>query len=261
MMRSTDLDGRVALVTGGAIRVGKQLALCLARAGADVVISHFNTQEQAVETKAEIEALGRRCLSVEANMRDVGQLRELVRRTDAAFGRLDIVVHNAGNFNCQPFEEITEEIWDSSQETIVKGALFLSQAAVKLMQKNRFGRFIAIVGNSYHENLPNYIVHGIAKTGLAKLMQGLALAYSPDICAYAVCPDTIFPLYDDPGLKRNARRAVTETAVDADTVEINGIRLRKGNPQDLGELVVFLSGCTNYLNGNIICLDGGKSLF
>lgn len=260
-MFNMDLSGKVALVTGGAIRVGKRLALALADAGADIVISWFGIPVEAEETKNIILSKGRKCLSIEANMRSVSQLQDMVSEIESAFGRLDIVVHNAGNFNCQPFEEVTEEIWDSSMETILKGALFLSQAAAPVMLKHGFGKFIAIVGNSYHENLPNYIVHGIAKNGLAKLMQGLSLTYSPQIQAYAICPDTIFPMYDDPKLKANSKRASTLTVVDEDTVEKGGILLKKGNPDDLAELIVFLSGCTNYLNGNVIIMDGGKSLF
>ena len=254
------LYGKVALVTGGAIRVGRELALSLAEAGADIVINHWKTPEQAQGTKADIEKLGRQCLSVEADMKSVAQMKSLVQRIDEKYGRLDIVVHNAGNFNQQKFEDITEEVFYSSIDTILKGALFLSQAAVKLMMKNGSGKFIAIIGNSHFENLPNYIIHGIAKTGLAKLMQGLALAYSPHIQAYAVCPDSILDP-DEGQLKFKDNRDSDVVLTDHDIFEKKGISLRKGNPKELAELIKYLSGCTSYLNGNVIVLDGGRSLF
>ena len=254
------LDGKVALITGGAIRVGRELALSLAEAGADIVINHWKTPEQAQRTKSDIENLGRQCLSVEADMKSVAQMKSLVQRIDERYGRLDIVVHNAGNFNQQKFEDITEEIFYSSIDTILKGALFLSQAAAKLMMKYGSGKFIAIIGNSHFENLPNYIVHGIAKTGLAKLMQGLALAYSPHIQAYAVCPDSILDP-DEGQLKFKDTRDSDVVLTDHNIFEKKGISLRKGNPKELAELIIYLSGCTSYMNGNVIILDGGRSLF
>lgn len=254
------LNGKVALITGGAIRVGRQLALSLAKAGADIVINHWKTPEEAQKTKADIEKLGRRCLSVEADMKSVNDMKILIQEIEKEYDRLDIVVHNAGNFNRQSFEDITEEIFYSSIDTIVKGPLFLSQSAVKLMMKNKSGKFIAIIGNSYIENLPDYIVHGIAKTGLAKLMQGLALAYSPYIQCYAICPDNI--LDPDKGqFTYNDNRDSDIVSIEEDVVEKKGIKLRKGNPRDLAELVIYLSGCTSYLNGNVIILDGGHSLY
>ena len=143
------LDHKVALVTGGAIRVGKIISKALAEAGADLVISYWGTEAEARETKAEIERMGRRCMIYEANMRSIPQLQALIAAVDAEFGRLDILIHNASNFNEGPMSDVTEEIWDSSHEIILKGAFFLSQAAVPLMMRHKSGRMIAMIGNSY----------------------------------------------------------------------------------------------------------------
>ena len=130
------LEGKVALITGGAEKAGKYFALCYAKAGADIVITHSCLPEEAEKTKKEIEKLGRRCLSLEADNRNIPQLRRAVKRVEEYYGRLDILLHNASNFNEQPIDKVTEAVWDSSMEIILKGAFFLSQAAAPLMLKN-----------------------------------------------------------------------------------------------------------------------------
>lgn len=182
------LEGKVALVTGGAEKAGRYFARSYAEAGADIVITHCHMPKEAEETEKEIEKLGRRCLAVDADNRNIPQLRRAVKRVEEYYGRLDILLHNASNFNEQPIDQVTEAVWDSSMEIILKGAFFLSQAAAPLMLKNGGGRMLAIIGNSYYENWPDFIPHSIAKIGLAKLMQMLAVTYSPRIQCNAVCP-------------------------------------------------------------------------
>ena len=252
-----NLTNKVALVTGGAIRVGKVIALELAKAGADVVISYYGTEEEAQATKHEIEQLGRRCLAVAADMRNIPQLQAMIKEIDAAFGRLDFIIHNAANFNDCPMDQVTEEIWDSSQEIICKGAFFLSQAAIPLMMKHKSGRMVALIGNSYYESWPTFIPHSIAKVGLAKMMQGFAVALSPYIQCNAICPADI--LSSAGGLHIQQKKGEVMANQDADTLEVNGQILRRGNPEEVAELVVYLCGCSSYMNGAVIPLDGGKN--
>lgn len=249
------LDGKIALVTGGAMRVGRALSLALADAGADMVVNYYRTPKEAEETRRLIEAKGRRCLLVEADVSSIGEGRAMVGTIERDFGRLDILVHNAGNFNACPFEEVTEAVWDSSLNLILKGPFFLSQAAAKLMMKHKSGRIMAITGNSIYENWPDFVPHAIAKTGAAKLMQELAIAYSPYIQCNAICPGTV--LRGDDG-KDDAQRAKRGEA--SEDIVINGIHLFSGSPENLAELVVYLSGCSGFLTGQIISIDGGKTI-
>ena len=250
------LTNKVALVTGGAQRVGRVIALALAQEGADVVISHLGTPEDAAETRAAIEALGRRCLVCEADMRSIPALRAMVDKIDRTFGRLDILIHNAANFNDYPIEEVTEEIWDSSQDIICKGPFFLSQAAIPLMLRHKAGRMIALVGNSYYENWPTFIPHSVAKVGLAKLMQGFAVALSPYIQCTALCPADI--LSSAGGLHIQAKKGEQMADESAEFITVNGQTLRRGNPAQVAELIVYLCTCSGYMNGAVIPLDGGK---
>ncbi len=253
------LDHKVALVTGGAIRVGKIISKALAEAGADLVISYWGTEAEAQETKAEIERMGRRCMIYEANMRSIPQLQALIAAVDAEFGRLDILIHNASNFNEGPMSDVTEEIWDSSHEIILKGAFFLSQAAVPLMMRHKSGRMIAMIGNSYYENWPTYIPHSIAKVGLVKLMECLAVTLSPYIQCTALCPATI--MTSAVGGYSPVLQARSENIDETDrTITVSGQKLVMGVPEQVAELIVYLSGCSNYMNGAVIPIDGGKHL-
>lgn len=252
-----NFEGKVVLITGGAEKAGKVFALAFAKAGADLVITHYHMPDKAAETKAEIEAMGRRCLAVDANNRSIPQLQKLVEEIRAYYGRLDVIVHNASNFNDQPIEQVTEEVWNSSHEIILKGAFFLSQAAAPLMLEHGGGKMVAIIGNSYHENWPNFIPHAIAKVGLAKLMQLLAVTYSPKIQCNAICPASFLDTESGDGIL--ARRGEVIDPVDS-TITVGGMKLHRGNPDEVCELVLFLSGCSKYINGAIIPIDGGKNL-
>lgn len=251
-----NFNGKVVLITGGAEKAGKIFALEFAKAGADIVISHCAMPQAAEQTSREITALGRRCLAVEADNRNIAQLQQLVRQTDAYFGRLDVLIHNASNFNEGPLEAVTEEMWDSSMEIILKGPFFLSHAAAPLMRKTG-GKIIALIGNSYHENWPDFIPHSIAKTGLAKLMQLLAIALSPDVQCHGVCPASF--LDSSSGDEILAARGETIDR-EKNTIEVGGIPLHRGNPREVAEVLLQLAASNAYLNGTIIPLDGGKYL-
>lgn len=255
------LEGKVALVTGGAQRVGKVLCLALARAGADIVMNYWRTEEDAQKTKADIESLGRRCLAIECDITDIGQAQSMITEVEAEFGRLDILVHSASNYNIRPFLQVTEDIWESSLNVNLKGPFFLSQAAAKLMLKHGSGRIMALVGNSYYESWPDAIPHGVAKTGLVKLMQALAIALSPKIQCNAICPARILP--SPAGQDMQVMRTRGDSLHDGESAEEKTTRygnvvLREGTPEDVAELVVYLSGCSDYLTGAVIPIDGGK---
>ena len=115
-----NFNGKVVLITGGAEKAGKIFALEFARAGADLVISHHNMSQQANQTKREIEEIGSKCLVMEANNRNTDQLKLLISNIRSYYGRLDVLVHNASNFNDQSIDQVTEEVWNSSMEIILK---------------------------------------------------------------------------------------------------------------------------------------------
>lgn len=246
-MSAPPLAGRVALVTGSAERVGRELALGFARAGADVVVNHLRQGAKAKAVVAEIEALGRRGASIEADVAAPEQCRWLVQSALEQMGHLDVLVHNASSFVQGDFLELSEEDFDRSLGVNLRGPFFLSQAAAAHMTERGGGKIIAIAGNSLFEAWPDLVSHSTAKAGLARLMQLLAVALSPQVQCLTVCPAEILPT-GDPGADEGAR-AYTD------------VELLAGSPADLVELVVYLSGSTPYLNGAIIPLDGAKSVY
>lgn len=235
--------------------MGRMLCIALAGAGADIVMNYWRTEEDAQKTKTEIESLGRRCLAVEADVTDVRQISDMMGRVEMEFSRLDILVNNASNFNQCPFLEVTEEIWESSVGVNLKAPFFVSQAAAKLMLKNGSGRIIALVGNSYYENWPDFIPHAAAKTGHAKLMQSMAIALSPKIQCNAICPASVYPSEEGTYVMETRGEKLEDGYVN-----IGGLLLHKGTTEEVAELVVYLSGCSNYLTGAVIPLNGGKSV-
>jgi NAD(P)-dependent dehydrogenase (short-subunit alcohol dehydrogenase family) len=219
------------------------------------VVNHWHTARDAEETRDRIESLGCRCLVVESDVADPKACRAMIRRVETTFERLDILVHNASNFNQSPVSDVTEELWDSSINLNLKGPFFLSQAASRLMLKNHSGRIIAFIGNSFYENWPDFVPHAIAKTGLAKMMQGLAIAFSLDIQYSAICPAS-FLSSEGPQTETIAKSR--GNVANARRLHTQGIDLYRGTPEDVAEMVVYLAGCSNYVNGAIIPLDGGK---
>jgi len=244
-----DLTGKVALITGGNQRAGKVFTLALAKAGADIAVNYWKTEEEAIQTKKEVEALGRKCLMREVSITDIQGMRNFVDEIDKTFGRLDILVHNAANFNHAPFEEVTEEHWDSSMGIILKGPFFLSQAAAKLMMKNGGGRMIAMIGNSNYEVWPDRIPHTLAKCGMMKLMENLAVTLSPHIQCNCVCPASFFK--GRPGY---------EVQYDEKFHKLGDHIVRNGDVDSVAELVLFLATGPEYINGAVIPIDGGKHL-
>jgi NAD(P)-dependent dehydrogenase (short-subunit alcohol dehydrogenase family) len=252
MTWSVDLDGKVALVTGGAERVGAVICRELAAAGADVAVNHLDTPEAAEETAAAVRGAGRRAVALQADVSSAAEGARLVERTVAELGRLDILVHNASTFVRKPFLDLTEQDFETSFGVGVRGPFFLSQAAARVMLAQGGGKILALIGNSLYESWPEYVSHATAKTALARLMELLAVALSPTVQCLAVAPDRVLwtsAEHDDH--QRGVR--------DGGAVTVDGVTFRTGTAEDVARLVVDLCKSGAYLNGAVIPLDGGKS--
>jgi NAD(P)-dependent dehydrogenase (short-subunit alcohol dehydrogenase family) len=139
------LDGKVALVTGGAQRVGAHIVNALAAAGADVAVNHLNTPDAASETAAAVEAMGRRAVSIQADVSSVAECRSLVESAVRELGRLDILGHNAGTFVQAPFLKLSEADFEQSVGVGLRRPFFLSQSAACVMLEQGAGRIIALI--------------------------------------------------------------------------------------------------------------------
>lgn len=188
------LAGKVALVTGAGKRIGRSIALRLAADGADVVVNYLTSQEEAESVAAEIRSMGRKSSVIQADVTQRKEVQSMFAAIEAQFGRLDIMVNNAGMFFHAEFEELTEEQWDRILDVNLKSQMLCAQAAVPLMRRGGGGHIINISSLGGLLAWPGYTHYCVSKAGVIMLTRCLARALGPDILVNSVAPGTIeFP--------------------------------------------------------------------
>jgi len=247
--RQTTLEGRWALVTGAAKRIGAVVASTLHAAGANVVIHYHSSAAEAEELAA---SLNRQragsAFTVSADVREVEALERMAKNVLARTGRIDILVNNASNFYPTPLGSVTPEQWRDLMGSNLKAPLFLSQALLPALREAR-GVIINIVDVHSTRPLRDHPVYGAAKAGLAMLTRSLAKDLGPYIRVNGVSPGAIlWP--DDDGMSDQLRAAIVkQTALK-----------RTGEPEDIAATVLFLVRDAPYITGQIIAVDGGRSV-
>lgn len=245
-----DLAGQVALVTGAARGLGRAISLALAHAGADVALGLRDANTDASLVR-EIEAMGRRALSLPMDMAHVAQIFAAVDDTKAHFGRLDILVNNAGIAPGNPAESVREEDFDLTIAVNVKGTFFASQAAGRVMMRQNRGRIINLSSQAGFVALPTESVYCMTKAAIAHLTKCLAVEWGRyNITVNAVAPTFIHT----PGTEE----ALADTAFRADVIERIAALHRIGEPMDVAGAVVFLaSPAASLITGHTMLIDGG----
>jgi NAD(P)-dependent dehydrogenase (short-subunit alcohol dehydrogenase family) len=235
--------GRVALVTGGAHRVGRAFSLALAGAGCDVVVHYNNSADEAHDTVAEIQRLGRRAVAVHGDVASAHDIRHVVGTAEREFSRLDILVNSASIFERARFEDITEQNWDRVLGINLKAPFFLSQAAAPLLRRDGGGIIVNILDLSALQPWPSYAHHAISKAGLLHLTRILARALAPDIRVNAIAPGTILPPEGADAEEGSERRVVART----------------GSPDDVTRALLYLVR-SGFVTGEHLVVDGGRLL-
>lgn len=257
-----DLTGKVTMITAGATKAGRQMAYEFAKSGSDMVITYLPFQKEAAGvTKAEIEKIGTRCLALEVNLREISKFEEVINQVDKEFGRLDTLIFNAGTDHVVPFEELTEEMWDDSNDVMAKSVAFLGREAAKLMMKHEHGRMIFMGGNSYYENDPKCVGHGNAKFGGCKVMTALAVQYTPYIQCNAVNMNMCYPCEESDFSKRETDYGQAMDVLGG-IYEYHGRKWRCLDMKGVSEFLIFLAGCSDSccINGAMIPMDCGMGL-
>lgn len=244
-MPAIDLSGRVALVTGGGTRVGAAIARALAEAGCDLIIHHASSAAGARRVAEDVSRLGRKAAVLRADLTDRAQIDKLASEAIGFSGRLDVLVHNAANFDRVPPEELDEKAWDRALALNATAPYLLTLATAGALKASR-GCVVAITCISAERPWKSYIPYSASKAALASLVQGLALGLSPEVRVNAVAPGTVLPpeSYDEEKLARLAARAPLQ---------------RIGEAADVARAVVFLAQ-NDYLTGQTITVDGGRSM-
>jgi len=242
------LDGRIAIVTGASRGLGRSIALGLAEAGADVALVH---RSDAAEAQRRIEALGRRCVSIRADLADRTSVATIVGETVERLGGIDILVNNAGIIRRAPLVEFTEKDWDDVMDVNLRSVFFLSQAVAKVMiGQGRGGKIVNLASMLSFQGgilVPSYTASKSAVLGLTRLLANELALHGINVNAIApgyMETDNTRPLRDDP---------VRSRAI-LDRIPAG----RWGSPDDLQGAAVFLaSAASRYMHGYTLAVDGG----
>ncbi len=234
--------GPVALVTGGAVRVGRALALGLAGAGYDLVVNYRTSSTAARSLAEEVERGGRRCVLAPGDVgdsADVGRMAEVVR---SEYGRLDLLVNNASIFGKGALLELSESEWDRVMAVNLKGPFLTVQALAPLLAQSE-GNVINISDLSAFEPWTAYPHHSVSKAGLVHLTRVMARAMAPAVRVNAIVPGTVLPPedFDD-----------EERARERDRTLVGEL----GTPEDVVRAALFLAE-SPFVNGEVLVVDGG----
>ncbi|HXW99742.1 MAG TPA: glucose 1-dehydrogenase [Candidatus Acidoferrales bacterium] len=247
------LDGKVALVTGAARGIGREISLTLAREGADIVANALNAPN--LETlKAEVEKLGREAITAIADVSKKAAVEAMVDAAIREFGKIDILVCNAGITRFAPFLEMTEEDWDIVVDVDLKGTFLCGQAVAKHMVKRKYGKIVNIssasgVGARNH-TMANYAA---SKAGAINLSRVMALALGD----YGINVNVVAPgvIKTEMGL---SRRTPEEWAAYLELYKQQTALHRVGEAKDIANAVLFLvSDDSSFITGQVILSDGG----
>ena len=243
-------DTKVALVTGGAQRIGAQLCRALHEAGYDIALHYRSSADAAGALTAELNGLrdgSVTCFQASLGDRSAGE--ELAAEVIDRFGRVDLLVNNASRFYPTPIGSVGEEDWDTIMGSNLKGPFFLSQALADTLKENR-GNIINMIDIHGERPLADHSVYSTAKAGLAMLTRSLARELAPDVRVNGISPGVIlWPKSDDPEDDERRQRQLKRVPLGT-----------KGDPQDIAEAVLFLADRAPYITGQIIAVDGGRSL-
>ena len=241
------LKGKVALVTGGAKRVGKEIALALAARGCHVAITYRESAAEAEKTAREIRSKKVKALAVRADQRAPAQVREAVRQVLKTFGRIDILVNSASSFYPVPWDQVTEEIWEESMETNLSGPWYFSQAVGPRMKRQGAGKIINISDVAVLSPWLDHLPYTVAKGGVVTLTLGLAKALAPQVQVNAIAPGPILP---PPDLGAAGRRVAAQKTLVK----------RWGSPKDIAAAVLFFCEGSDFVTGVVLPVDGGRRL-
>ncbi|HLY61917.1 MAG TPA: SDR family oxidoreductase [Terriglobia bacterium] len=246
-MKTKPLANQVALVTGSGRRIGRVIALTLARAGANVVVNYNQSRREALATVREIERLGVESMAVRANVAKPAEVSAMFRAAQKRFKRLDILVNNAGIFFPMRWDELREKDWDRILGVNLKGPFFCAQAAARIMERQGRGSIIIISSLGGLQAWPQYMHYCSSKAGLIMLTRCLAKALAPNISVNSVAPGTIL----FPGENRGPEM---EKIIRATPLK------KAGRPDDIAEMVLYLATHYGFITGQIFVVDGGKSI-
>ncbi len=243
--RTESIPG-VALVTGAAKRVGRALALNLARDGWAVAVHYATSRAEAEQTAAEIEAAGGRAVTLAADLRDEAACQALLDRASGALGPVGLLVNNAAVFGYDTAETATRESWDQHLETNLRAPFVLAQGVKRQLPAGRQGMIVNLLDGYVLQPAAGFASYHLSKVGLYSLTQSLALQFAPDVRVNAIGPGALLP--------DHYRDAAAIEAAHRETP------LRRGtDPDEIYRTLRFFLDASS-VTGQMVALDGGRHL-
>lgn len=242
---------RVALITGAARRIGAEIARILHENGMNVALHYHSSKKEAKKLCTLLnERRANSAIVVQANLSNTRKLKAMIQQTVKSWGRLDALINNASCFYKTTATEVTESSWSKLIDTNLKAAFFLAQAAIPYLKKQH-GCIVNIVDIHADRPMLDYPVYSISKAGLSMLTKSLARELGPAIRVNSVSPGAIlWPEGNNVLTGKIKQKIVSHTALK-----------RHGEPKDIAKAVLFLIRDADYITGQDIAVDGGRSLF
>jgi NAD(P)-dependent dehydrogenase (short-subunit alcohol dehydrogenase family) len=240
------LSGKVALVTGGAKRLGRAAALALTQAGADVAVTYLNSEKEVQRIVKELEKMGARILAIRCDVTNPKSVSAAVKKTLAELGSLDILVNNAGAYETVAFEDLTLNQWDSIFSVNVRGPFLVSHTAQPHLRERK-GRIINLGSLGGLRAWSSHVHYSSSKAAVHMLTKAMAKALAPEIAVNCVAPGMI-----DLGEKSAAafmNRMAKQTPM-----------LRNGTGDDVAAAILFFATAPSFITGQVLYVDGGLGL-
>lgn len=242
-----ELHGRAALVTGAARRVGRAIALALAGRGMNVVVHYRGSASEARATAEEVERLGPRAVTIQADLVHLEEVEALADRALQAFPAIDVLVNSAALFYRTPLEKLTGQEWEQFLRVNLTGPFLLARRLGLLMRRRGEGKIVNIVDIAGMRPWADFLPYSVSKGALITLTRGLAKALAPEVQVNAVAPGSVL-LPEEYG-EREREAIVRATPLK-----------RIGDPADVAKAVLFLLEGSDFITGQVVVVDGGRSI-
>ena len=247
----SDLSEKAALVTGGGTGVGRATSLQLAKRGFDVAINYSRSHDDAEQTARDVRELGRRAMVVPCDVSSDRQAVSMIEAVRSEFGRLHVLVNNAGTtyfVEHTNLDAMTEEKWDHILAVNLKGAFFVSRAAIPLLGESGGGAIVNVASTDGVAGAGSSIAYAASKGGLITMTKSLAKAFAPDIRVNAVCPGVIISRW------LGDHQDMIDKAVEGTPLQ------RASTTDDVADVVTFLACDAGMMTGQALVVDGGRTM-
>jgi len=241
-----DLNGKIALVTGGAKRLGKTIVHALAERGCQLVVHYHTSQIEAEETLNELRTSGHEAMVLQGDITKEADVENMIEQAVERFGRIDVLVNNAAVFYRTPIDTVTFDDWEQIINVNLTGTFLCAHKIGLRMREWGWGHIINIADVAGQRPWADYIPYSVSKACVLTFSQGLAMELAPKVMVNAVVPGPM--LFQDYTPKKVAQREIEKTLVK-----------HAGTPEEVAKLVVFVAE-SDFSTGSVFSVDGGRSL-